>query len=173
MGTWKMSKSIEKLLRRMVLPNADLRCNASQAMEDPYWTQTESPGHAHSKFLVVAQCMRSKMTYLFAGKSASVSHSRSTSLTFEGKLMDVVSPWSSRANKEKEKEKDKLNKDKTKAVGKENAIASKRDAQAASARSGHGHGHSRSQSQPKLQIAEGMVLTLHVFLWYSSVIFFP
>lgn len=171
MGTWKMSKSIEKLLRRMVLPNADLRCNASQAMEDPYWTQTESPGHAHSKFLVVAQCMRSTMTYLFAGKSASVSHSRSTSLTFEGKLMDVVSPWSSRANKEKEKE--KLNKDKTKAVGKENAIASKRDAQAASARSGHGHGHSRSQSQPKLQIAEGMVLTLHVFLWYSSVIFFP
>ena len=48
-GTWKMSKGIEKLLRRMVLPNADLRCTASQATEDPYWTASE-PGHAHREY---------------------------------------------------------------------------------------------------------------------------
>ncbi|KAI0754696.1 hypothetical protein C8Q80DRAFT_1266285 [Daedaleopsis nitida] len=129
-GTWNMSKAIEKLLRRMILPNADLRCNASQAMEDPYWTQTEVPGHAHRK-------------------SASVSHSRSTSLTFEG----IVSPWSSRAGKDKEKEKVKAKtekeKDRSTAVGKENASTYKKAAQAAPARSSH----ARSASQPKLHIA--------------------
>ena len=52
-GTWKMSKGMEKLLRRMVLPNADLRCTASQAMADPYWTQTEAPTHGHSEYYIL------------------------------------------------------------------------------------------------------------------------
>lgn len=50
---------MEKLLRRMILPNADLRCTAEAAMADPYWTAPSSPGadvktgkagHAHRKF---------------------------------------------------------------------------------------------------------------------------
>ncbi|KAL1719049.1 kinase-like domain-containing protein, partial [Schizophyllum commune] len=36
-GTWKMSRGMEKLLRRMMSPNADLRCTASAALEDAYW----------------------------------------------------------------------------------------------------------------------------------------
>ncbi|KAI0699944.1 hypothetical protein C8T65DRAFT_742293 [Cerioporus squamosus] len=132
-GQWKMSKGVEKLLRRMILPNADLRCTASDAMADPYWTQTEAPGHAHKK-------------------SASVSHSRSASL-IDTKVLDVISPWSSRVQKEKEKVRSDRDRIKTVASGKENATttASRRDAQAAPTRSGHGH--SRSQSQPKLHIA--------------------
>ena len=93
------------------------------------------------------------------GKSASVSHSRSSSLVLDkdmSKLLDVIQPWSSRANKEKEKERVKTDKEKHKApaAGKENATkvaAVKKDAQAASSRTGHGH--SRSHSQPKLQLS--------------------
>ncbi|KAJ7147185.1 kinase-like domain-containing protein [Mycena crocata] len=40
-GSWKMSKAIEKLLRRMISPNADLRCTASDAMNDSYWRQVK------------------------------------------------------------------------------------------------------------------------------------
>ncbi|EDR13823.1 uncharacterized protein LACBIDRAFT_177307, partial [Laccaria bicolor S238N-H82] len=36
-GTWKISQGIEKLLHRMLSPNADLRCTASQAIADDYW----------------------------------------------------------------------------------------------------------------------------------------
>ena len=95
------------------------------------------------------------MWLCFAGKSASVSHSRTSSLA-----LDIMSPWSSRANRDrnrdthKDREKDK---DKTKpvttaatAVGKENAVSSssrrEKDAQARP-------GHARSQSQPRLQLA--------------------
>lgn len=91
------------------------------------------------------------------GKSASVSHSRPTSLVLDkdvSKLLDVLPPWS-RANKEKEKERTKTEKtkDKTKFAtvsGKENVHAGM-DAEAGPTRPGH----ARSQSQPKLQIFEG------------------
>lgn len=43
-----MSGSIEKLLRRMILPNADLRCTAEAAIADSYWTAPPSP-EAESK----------------------------------------------------------------------------------------------------------------------------
>ncbi|KAK2465369.1 hypothetical protein APHAL10511_002723 [Amanita phalloides] len=36
-GTWKMSQGFERLLRRMVAPNADLRCTATGAIADEYW----------------------------------------------------------------------------------------------------------------------------------------
>ncbi|KAF9013205.1 hypothetical protein BDQ17DRAFT_1321088 [Cyathus striatus] len=36
-GTWKMSQGMEKLLQRMIAPNADLRCTASQAIVHSYW----------------------------------------------------------------------------------------------------------------------------------------
>ena len=32
-----MSRAVEKLIRRMVAPNADVRCFASDALDDPYW----------------------------------------------------------------------------------------------------------------------------------------
>lgn len=47
-GSWKMTKSIEKLLRRMISPNADLRCTATQAINDPYWKEVASAA-SHSK----------------------------------------------------------------------------------------------------------------------------
>ena len=32
-----MSKGIEKLLKRMVVPKVDLRCDATDALTDAYW----------------------------------------------------------------------------------------------------------------------------------------
>ncbi|KAI0291220.1 hypothetical protein B0F90DRAFT_389811 [Multifurca ochricompacta] len=37
LGSWKISTSVEKMLRRMIQPNADLRCTAPEALKDPYW----------------------------------------------------------------------------------------------------------------------------------------
>ncbi|KAF9483412.1 kinase-like protein [Pholiota conissans] len=39
-GSWKFSKPMEKLLQRMVSPNADLRCTAMQAMADTFWKES-------------------------------------------------------------------------------------------------------------------------------------
>ncbi|KAI9509467.1 kinase-like domain-containing protein [Russula earlei] len=38
LGSWKMSKGVEKMLHRMIQPNADLRCTALELLEDSYWT---------------------------------------------------------------------------------------------------------------------------------------
>ncbi|KAJ3731278.1 hypothetical protein DFJ43DRAFT_438028 [Lentinula guzmanii] len=43
-GVWKMSKGMERLLKRMLSPNADLRCTADEAIKDIYWAQMQ---HAH------------------------------------------------------------------------------------------------------------------------------
>lgn len=37
LGSWKMSKGIEKMLHRMIQPNADVRFTATEALDDPYW----------------------------------------------------------------------------------------------------------------------------------------
>lgn len=53
MGTWKISKGIEKLLQRMLSPNADLRCTASQAIADDYWHPRKESLASHSELLRV------------------------------------------------------------------------------------------------------------------------
>ncbi|KAJ7451595.1 hypothetical protein FB451DRAFT_702631 [Mycena latifolia] len=76
-GSWKMSKAIEKLLRRMISPNADLRCTASDAMNDVYWRQLKEPAALHRR-----------------------SSSYTSSVVFEkdtSKLGNIVSPWSASA----------------------------------------------------------------------------
>jgi serine/threonine-protein kinase GIN4 len=46
LGIWKMSKGAEKMLRRMIQPNADLRCTAPEVLQDPYWDASlPAPGH--------------------------------------------------------------------------------------------------------------------------------
>ncbi|KAG6817008.1 hypothetical protein H0H87_000904 [Tephrocybe sp. NHM501043] len=77
-GEWRMSKGMERMLRRMIFPNADLRCTATQLMNDSYW--------AYRKESVASP--------------ASASHRRSTSYTssivFEKetlKVMESARPW--------------------------------------------------------------------------------
>lgn len=40
-----MSKGVEKLLRKMTSPNADLRSTSSDAMQDPYWIDKSASQH--------------------------------------------------------------------------------------------------------------------------------
>lgn len=44
-----MSTGMEKLLQRMIAPNADLRCTASQAMADEFWRPRRESTSTHSK----------------------------------------------------------------------------------------------------------------------------
>jgi len=45
-----MSKNIEKLLKRMIVPKVDLRCDATDAMTDAYW-DGDIEVVSHSTFL--------------------------------------------------------------------------------------------------------------------------
>jgi serine/threonine-protein kinase GIN4 len=42
LGEWKFSPQFEKLLKRMLSPNADLRCTARQALADSYFHNSSS-----------------------------------------------------------------------------------------------------------------------------------
>ena len=56
-GTWTMSKGMEKLLRRMLEPSADIRCDAIDAMADTYWVgRIETAAVEHSMFLFILAC---------------------------------------------------------------------------------------------------------------------
>ncbi|KAF8132205.1 hypothetical protein K438DRAFT_1998613 [Mycena galopus ATCC 62051] len=79
-GTWKMSKTMEKLLRRMISPNADLRCTSSDAMNDPCWRPLKETESSHRR-----------------------SSSYTSSVVFEkdaSKLGNPISPWSNNSKKE-------------------------------------------------------------------------
>jgi serine/threonine-protein kinase GIN4 len=43
-----MTKGVEKMLRRMIAPNADLRCTATEAMADGYWHSRKEADTLHS-----------------------------------------------------------------------------------------------------------------------------
>ncbi|KAF7348357.1 Protein kinase domain-containing protein [Mycena sanguinolenta] len=76
-GTWKMSKTMEKLLRRMISPNADLRCTATDAMSDPCWRDFREVESSHRR-----------------------SSSYNSSIVFQkdmSKIGSPVSPWSTNA----------------------------------------------------------------------------
>ncbi|KAG2121098.1 hypothetical protein DEU56DRAFT_873834 [Suillus clintonianus] len=70
-GAYTIPRPAEKLLKRMIVPNADLRCTAKQAMADLYW-------HA-----AAATPVSDKHTHNSIPKEASVS-----------RLLDISLPWS-------------------------------------------------------------------------------
>jgi serine/threonine protein kinase len=73
-----MSPSMERLLRRMISPNADLRYTSSEAMADNFWQQTESDAavssHSMFRFDVYIRVLAANF---YAEKSSSVSYLRS------------------------------------------------------------------------------------------------
>lgn len=168
-----MSRGLEKLLRRMILPNADLRCTAAQAMEDEYWVHKEAPAASHREWKWTG--LLQKLIYA-TGKGASVSHAPSLSLGLDKdvfKFSDIISTWSPRSlaendkeaekNKEKEKEKEspkekhKHDHPKKRGANKENDKAKRahQEETPKPERRTSKSGHARSQSQPKLMAAEG------------------
>ncbi|THH04089.1 hypothetical protein EW146_g10267, partial [Bondarzewia mesenterica] len=148
-GTWKMSKSAERLLRRMIQPNADLRCMATDVMADSYWTEYKD---------AVVSSHR---------KSASVSYVTSPLSSVVGKdsakLIDIISPWSTRRLSKDQREKERKTKGGKVAMsaGKENASLAvpktRKDSDAALAPARAGH--TRSHSQPRVQAVEAIAQT--------------
>ncbi|KAI0923171.1 hypothetical protein AcV7_005759 [Taiwanofungus camphoratus] len=143
-GSWKMSKTIEKLLRSMILPNADLRCTATEAISDGYWSEKDS------------------ISTLSHRKATSVSHAPSLSLGLEkdfSKLVDVIPPWSPSPGGDKEKirtdrakkaEADKENAQPDLRLNDSKTTRERTDRQSSSVQPHH----ARSRSQPKLQTPE-------------------
>ena len=53
-GKYSLSPSVERFLKRMIVPNADLRCTAAEIMGDPYWDATPlTPAHDHSRLIMI------------------------------------------------------------------------------------------------------------------------
>ncbi|CCM06214.1 uncharacterized protein FIBRA_08459 [Fibroporia radiculosa] len=142
-GTWKMSKGLEKLLRRMVLPNADLRCTASEAMLDAYWSQ-DAALKSHRK-------------------SSSISHAPTLSLRLEkdvAMFSDVVPPWSPQEDVSEKPTKEHARRDSIdKEADRANSPSEVREKPNRRSSLIAQNRHARSQSQPKLQTPEGRGVT--------------
>ena len=180
-GSYKMSRAVEKLIRRMVAPNADVRCFASDALDDPYWMPKEAlkavQRAAHRKSLHPT-ISHASPTSLFArtGKSASFSQAALSAINIDvdaSRLLDIVSPFTTRTLKErKSNNKENL----TKAVSP--ASIKKSDAKSdfvmvessetsrkatvnapgqSSATPSSKNKHVRSQSQPKAAAKSGLL----------------
>ncbi|KAH8082009.1 hypothetical protein BXZ70DRAFT_631704 [Cristinia sonorae] len=142
-GSWKMSSGAEALLRRMISPNADLRCTAAEAMEDSYWAielEKEKAGKSHKK-------------------AASVAHPASTSIAplnaaDVSKLIDQSLPWSPHSNSSLSTSRTTSTREK-KTVDKENTTSPPPGLPSATMKEKRTSKrvepkHARSHSQPKL-----------------------
>ncbi|ETW81318.1 hypothetical protein HETIRDRAFT_451140 [Heterobasidion irregulare TC 32-1] len=153
-GTWKMSKGAEKMLRRMIQPNADLRCMAKDAMLDLYWAESKD---------AFAAAHRKSASMSFTGAATSTPTPEKDK---DGtKLIDIISPWSTRRLSKDQRDKEKERKPKAGAatsasasssVDKENAFATPGAARPKAQRllspgGAARAGHARSQSQPRVQ----------------------
>ncbi|THH31245.1 hypothetical protein EUX98_g2950 [Antrodiella citrinella] len=154
-GSWKMSAGIEALLRRMILPNADLRCTASAAMGDAYWTmevEKEKEGRTHRKAASIAHPASPSIDALNASEVS--------------KLINVTSPWSPPSNTSlsttrTNSTRDKKEKKPTKSVAADKENLGSPPGLSPSSKDKHTSKrlteskHARSYSQPKLQLTEG------------------
>lgn len=106
MGSYSISKAVERFLKRMIVPNADLRCTTTELLLDGYWENPSSPminvKAGHSKCPLRDEDPGLKLCD-YSEKSASAGHpatrSHVRSPTLLAALRDV--------SKEKAKNKDK------------------------------------------------------------------
>ena len=143
------------MLRRMIAPNADLRCTAVDIMIDPYWSsRVESASHAHSTY-PCPSCHASVL--IFKLNYPERSASASPSIAFEkdmSKLLDVSLPWPTRSASTKNKDKENVV-----LVPKDNNenMEPKSDCTAAN--------HARSKSQPKVAAPKGKAFLYNRTPW--------
>ncbi|KAG1818692.1 kinase-like domain-containing protein [Suillus subaureus] len=106
-GSYTVPRPVEKLLKRMIVPNADLRCTAKQAMADTYWqaaaTTAVPDKHVHKKSASAA-VSPAKQTPIHTLSSSFISPpSKDTSTPKDAvpkdapvsRLLDISLPWSS------------------------------------------------------------------------------
>jgi serine/threonine-protein kinase GIN4 len=113
-----MSRAAEKLIRRMVAPNADVRCLAPEALDDPYWVPKEAlkavQKAAHRMPFGPTKLSASLTPLMFhTGKSASFSQAALSAINIDvdtSRLLDIVSPFTTRTLKERKSNKENITK---------------------------------------------------------------
>ncbi|KAF9781712.1 hypothetical protein BJ322DRAFT_1010425 [Thelephora terrestris] len=137
-GSYKMTRTLEKLIRRMVAPNADVRCFASEALDDSYWIPKEA--------LKAVQKAAHR-------KSASLSQAALSAMHIDvdtSRLLDIVSPFTTRTLKDrKSHNKENLTRPDVK------INTADQSSSLSSAASSSKKKHARSQSQPKVAVKSG------------------
>ena len=182
-GSYKMSRGIEKLIRRMVTPNADVRCFASEALDDAYWVPKEAlkavQKAAHR--MCPTRTLSGAPLIIFpthTGKSASLSQAALSAMNIDvdtSRLLDIVSPFTTRTLKDRKgNNKENLTKTVSPApikkldaksdfvmVGSPEILkkvkinAANHSSSLSSAASSSKSKHARSQSQPKAAVKPG------------------
>ncbi|OJA20203.1 hypothetical protein AZE42_04622 [Rhizopogon vesiculosus] len=107
-GTYSIPRPAEKFLKRMIVPNADLRCTAKQAMSDSYWCAgaagvvPEKLGHKKSASTAVPSTspihLHSLSTSFVSPPAKDTSTPRDPSIpkdTSVSRLLDISLPWAS------------------------------------------------------------------------------
>ncbi|TFY71842.1 hypothetical protein EVG20_g1148 [Dentipellis fragilis] len=162
-GSYKMSKGAERLLRRMIQPNADLRCIAADAMADPYWEASATSSHHKSASLSFASSLPFSPSSSTANLSSTLSPSSSKPKDREGsKLIDIISPWSTRRLSKDALRERKTHKPSKSNVDKENvAVLTKTKKEKENAKETPVKGHARAQSQPRVLSPEEAPAAVH------------
>jgi hypothetical protein len=182
-----MTRTLERLIRRMVAPNADVRCLASEALDDSYWI----PKEALKAVQKAAHRMLSALTslthcpYMFStllGKSASLSQAALSAMHIDvdtSRLLDIVSPFTTRTLKDrKSHNKENLTRPVSSAsimksdpksdfvmvesseILKDVKINTADQSSSLSSAASSSKKHARSQSQPKVAVKSGQCLLL-------------
>ncbi|KAG6330771.1 hypothetical protein ID866_8318 [Astraeus odoratus] len=98
-GSYTMSKTAEHFLRRMIVPNADLRCTAADLMQDAFWEgQSASVTNgkaAHKKSASAAlpntRTLLRSPSFFSPSKDKVKEKEKDTSMS---RLLDISLPWS-------------------------------------------------------------------------------
>ena len=181
-----MTRALEKLIRRMVAPNADVRCLASDALDDPYWVPKEAlkaVQRAAHRMTFTSTFLRASLTIFSThiGKSASLSQAALSAMHIDvdtSRLLDIVSPFTTRTLKDrKSNNKENISRPISSASIKKSDpksdfvmvesseilkkvkvnAADQSSSSLSSAASSSKKKHARSQSQPKSAVKSGLL----------------
>lgn len=177
-----MSRGVEKLIRRMVAPNADVRCFASEALDDSYWIPKEAlkatQKSAHRMAVRSQPIARpTNPVTRYIGKSASLSQVALSAMNIDvdtSRLLDIVSPFTTRTLNRKGSNKENPTKTTSSATVRKSVVksdfvmvesseilkdakinAADQTSSQPSAGSSLKNKHARSQSQPKVTAKPG------------------
>ncbi|KAG8214433.1 hypothetical protein J3R82DRAFT_9456 [Butyriboletus roseoflavus] len=96
-GKYSMSLPVERFLKRMIVPNVDLRCTAAEVMGDAYWGVTPvTPVHAHRKSTsaAVPSSVHARTPSFFDAFRDSFKDKEKEKELPLSRLLDISLPWS-------------------------------------------------------------------------------
>ncbi|KAF8443125.1 hypothetical protein L210DRAFT_3159615 [Boletus edulis BED1] len=99
-GKYSVSQPVERLLKRMIIPNADLRCTAAELIGDTYWDAnpvTTAHGHRKSASAAAQSTAHARGSSFFNSfKESFKDKDKEPSLS---RLLDISLPWTESASR--------------------------------------------------------------------------